>query len=220
MGLQRRERVESESGNKPDYEQSFVRRSHCILSMGYARLDAPSLANHEEEEIAGELTRAMQEAVQDIAAPRWAKHFWPAEETRVHESGRLGKHRRRIDIEILQHGIAPRRRLRFEAKRLRDAASHRRYLGEDGLGCFLDGRYAKEDSIAGMLGYVQQDSVKGQARRLADTLEAAPENYAMVADGQWKEVVIVTELSTFRSIHSRRRPLGPITLLHTFLLFC
>ena len=106
------------------------------------------------------------------------------------------------------------------AKRLRDAASRRSYLGEDGLGCFLDGRYAKEDSIAGMLGYVQQDSVQGQARRVADTLEAAPENYALVAEGQWREVAIVRELSTFRSIHSRRRPLGPITLLHTFLLFC
>jgi hypothetical protein len=220
MGLQRRERFENESSNKPDYEESFIRRSHSILKMGYARLDAPSFADHEEEDITGELTRAMQEAVQDTTAPRWAKHFWPVEETRVHESGRLGKRRRRIDIEILQHGIVPRRRFRFEAKRLGDAASRRSYLGEDGLGCFLDGRYAKEDSIAGMLGYVQQDSVEGQARRLAETLETAPENYALVPGGQWRKVPIVRELSTFRSIHSRRRALEPITLLHTFLLFC
>ena len=220
MGLARRQRPRARSANKPDYEESFINRSHRIVSIGYARLNAPSFAEHEEEDITGELTRAMQEAVQNPSAPRWAKHFWPSEEIRLHDEKRLGKHRLRIDIQIMQHGISPRRQFRFEAKRLHDAASRRDYLGRDGLRCFLDGRYAKDDEIAGMLGYVQESSIQHQARSLSDSLEADPIKYAAAKGGEWTELPVVAELSTFRSVHQRTRPLPPITLLHTLLLFC
>lgn len=220
MVLARGERLQAQSANKADYEKSFLYRSHRILSMGYTRLDAPSFSNHEEEDITGELARAMQEFVQDPSAPRWAKHFWPSEETRIHEEGRSGKRRRRIDIEIMQHGISPRRRFRFEAKRLRNSTSHRDYLGKDGLGCFLDGRYAREDQIAGMLGYVQEGSIQHQASCLADSLEADPKKHAVAEDGKWTESRVVKDLSTFRSVHNRTFGLSPIALLHTLLLFC
>ncbi len=220
MALHGREGVENQSANKPQYEESFVRRSHQILSMGHARLDAASFARCEEEEITGELTRAMQEAVQDTSAPRWTRHFWPSEETRIHDPDRLGKRRLRVDIEVRQHRTVRRPRFRFEAKRLHDAASRRAYLGKDGLGCFLDGRYANDDSIAGMLGYVQQGSIESQAARVGGKLDAAPEDYALVKQGKWVPTAIVDRLSTFRSVHSRPAELGPIALLHTFLLFC
>ncbi len=220
MGLARRERLPTQSANKPDYEESFINRSHRIVSMGYARLDAPSFAEYQEEDITGEFTRAMQKAVQDQSAPRWAKHFWPSEETRIHDEQRLGKRRRRIDIEIMQHGANPRRRFRFEAKRLHDAASRSDYLGKDGLRCFLDGRYAREDEIAGMLGYVQEGSIQHQARLLAGALEAAPRKYAVAKRGEWTEEPVVADLSTFRSVHKRTNRLPSVTLLHTLLLFC
>jgi hypothetical protein len=188
--------------------------------MGYARMDAPSFAKHEEESITGEFTRAMQEAVDDPSAPRWAKYFWPSEETRIHDEERLGKRRRRIDIEIMQHGINPRRRFRFEAKRLHDSASHRVYFGEDGLGYFLDGRYAREDKIAGMLGYVQEGSISARADSLADALRTDPEKCAVAKGGEWTKALVVEDLSTFRSVHNRTHPLPRITLLHTLLLFC
>jgi hypothetical protein len=188
--------------------------------MGYARLDAPSLVRHEEEEITGELTRAMQAAVQDPDAPRWARHFWPSEETPVHEPGRLGKRRRRIDIQIMQHGLTPRPRFRFEAKPLHDSGSRREYFGNEGLGRFLDGRYAKDDKTAGMLGYVQEGTAACQAGALADALKADPKRYRVGQDGEWREWRVVEGLSTFRSVHRRARPLPPITLLHTLLLFC
>lgn len=220
MGLARREYPPARSGNKPDYEESFINRSHRILSMGYARMDAPSFAKHEEEDITGEFTRAMQEAVQDQSAPRWAKHFWPSEETPMHDDERLGKRRRQIDIEIMQHGIVPRRRFRFEAKRLHDSASHRAYLGADGLCRFLDGRYAREDEIAGMLGYVQEGLIPAKADSLADALKTDPEKYSVAQGGQWTESPMLEGLSTFRSVHNRADRLPPITLLHTLLLFC
>ena len=98
----------------------------------------------------------MQDALEDLEAPVWTKNFWAVEETRVNDGEREGKYRRRIDIEIIEHRRGPRPRFRFEAKRLRDSDSRREYLGHDGLGCFLDGRYAASDPDAGMLGYVQE----------------------------------------------------------------
>ena len=40
------------------------------------------------------------------------------------------------------------------------------YLGEDGLLCFLSGKYAHESSEAGMLGYVQCDNINTWVKRL------------------------------------------------------
>ncbi len=212
--------VDGTSGNKAIYRASFVRHSHQILKMGYELLDPASYAGHEEEDITGELVRSMQDALQNCHAPQWAKNFWTVEETRVHDPTRLGKRRRRIDIEILRSQQGPRPRLRLEAKRLHDAASRREYLGHDGLGCFLDGRYAKEDDIAGMLGYVQAESIDFHAEELERAMARDLEEYAVETDGQWKPRKIVKDLASFETRHRRRDAIPAITLLHTLLLFC
>ncbi len=60
----------------------------------------------------------------------------------------------------------------FEAKRLfRPGFPASKYLGRDGLGCFLDGRYARAYHEAGMLGYVQSDSVAWWADYLKARME-------------------------------------------------
>jgi len=220
MPIARNGERKSGSDNKPVYRTSFVSRSHRVLKMGYDHLDAASLASSEEEDITGELTRAMQEAVEDREAPGWAKNFWPSEEVRVQEDGRRGKRRRRIDIEIVQHQAGPRPRFRFEAKRLHSSASQQEYLGNDGMGCFLDGRYAREDDVAGMLGYIQQGSVDSHAAALQSALEGDPSMYAVVEDELWAAVSIVEGLSTYRSAHRRPKPLTQIVLLHSLLAFC
>ena len=71
--------------------------------------------------------------------------------------GKLGKSRPRVDIEFERVVRGKRPRLRFEAKRLNSATGHTvaKYLGEEGLGCFLSGKYPMMHAEAGMLGYVQ-----------------------------------------------------------------
>lgn len=188
--------------------------------MGYDRLNSPTYFRHQEEDITGELVRSMQEALEDRAAPSWAKNFSAAEETRVNDPTRLGKRRRRIDIEIVKSQVGRRPRFRFESKRLNDAASRRDYLGEDGLGCFLDGRYAKEDGVAGMLGYVQADSIESHAQALEEAIVADLNNYGVREDGQWRPCRIVGDLTSFQTVHNRRGGLPAISLLHTLLRFC
>ncbi len=207
------------SNNKAPYRTSLVNRSHQILKLGYDLLDPALLGASEEEAITGRLTKAMQDALEDLDAPPWAKNFWAAEETRVNESDREGKHRRRIDIEVIEHRRGPRPRFRFEAKRLRDPDSRREYLGHDGLGCFLDGRYAASDPDAGMLGYVQEGTVADHVTTISDALLKDPARFRVAQDGGWKEHRLVKGLQTYASSHQRTSELPGILIFHTLLHF-
>jgi hypothetical protein len=195
----------------------LVNRSHQILKLGYDLLDPSSLATSEEEVITGRLTKAMQDSLEDLEAPLWMKHFWAVEETRVNDGEREGKHRRRIDIEVIEQRRGPRPRFRFEAKRLRDSESRREYLGNDGLGCFLDGRYAASDPDAGMLGYVQEGTEADHLIMISGALLKDPARFGVVQDGGWKEHRQVKGLATYASAHHRIGGLPRIVVFHTLL---
>lgn len=206
-------------GNRPVYRKSFLRHSHALIQLGYDRLNAGSYAASAEEDITGELLNAMRIVLEDRDAPSWAKHFWAEEEERVHDAVRLGKHRLRIDIVIRRHQAGPRPSFRIEAKRLTNSKSRRAYLGTDGLGCYLEGSYATDDQIAGMLGYVQQGTIDEHAGELERILGTESGRYCVAENGQWAIHDIAENLPTYRSIHVRKSPLGEITILHSFLSF-
>ncbi len=219
MPITPQETDNSASDNKVPYRTSLVNRSHQILKMGYDLLDPAPLAASEEEVITGRLTKAMQDALEDLQAPLWVKNFWAVEETRINDGEREGKHRRRIDIEVIEHRRGPRPRFRFEAKRLRDSDSRREYLGYDGLGCFLDGRYAANDPDAGMLGYVQEGTETDHVTTLADALLKDPVRFRVAQDGGWKDHHLVKGLQTYASSHQRTGELPGILIFHTLLNF-
>ncbi len=117
-----------------------------------------------------------------------------------------------------QAGTRP--RIRFEAKRLRGTRSRREYLGSEGLGCFLDGQYARDDDIAGMLGYVQADGVESEVRALENKLKGDAKRYALLDVDQWIATKYERSFTSYRTIHSRRNHLPDITVQHTLLDFC
>jgi hypothetical protein len=137
----------------------------------------------------------------------------------VHDARRRGKKRLRLDIEIIQSQSGSRPRFRFEAKRLRDAPSRREYLGVDGLGCFLDGRYAADNEVAGMLGYVQADTIPTHTEALQQLLATDSKKYGVLSGDQWVPTKLATELPSFRTSHRRNRKLADITIFHSFLDF-
>jgi hypothetical protein len=210
---------DSASENKAPYRASLVNRSHQILKMGYDRLDSGSLVASEEEVITGRLTQAMQDSLEDMKAPLWTKNFSAHEEKRVNDGERDGKRRLRIDIEVIEHLRGPRPRFRFEAKRLRDTDSRREYLGHDGLGCFLDGRYAASDPDAGMLGYVQEGKAVEHVAAIAEYLRKDPARFGVAQASGWKEHRLVKGLQTFASSHQRTGGLRDILVFHTLLDF-
>ena len=154
-------RGDSASGNRTSYRTSLVNRSHQVLKMGYD-LTRP---RHRSQRATRKPSRAASRApcrmrCRIMGLPYGRRTFGQSRRpglTTVNAKGNVGF---RIDIEVIEQRRGPRPRFRFEAKRLRDSDSRREYLGYDGLGCFLDGRYAASDPDAGMIGYVQEGNAE------------------------------------------------------------
>jgi hypothetical protein len=125
----------------------------------------------------------MKSVLRSRTAPDWTAELTVDDEVYIEGGIRRGKRRLRIDIETEQVRRGPRPIFQFEAKRLRSTASLRVYVGCDGLGCFLDGRYAKEQDIADMLGYVQSGTVEQRTAQLAGKLDNHP---GTLATGHWQ----------------------------------
>lgn len=185
--------------------------------MGYARLCPNDLALSEETEITGELVRAMHDAVQADSAPSWVVHYaLPKDDPPLNTPSRLGKARYRIDIEFerVQRGARP--LFRFEAKRLGERRPASIYLGKDGLGCFLSGRYPTTNCQAGMIGYVQSDDEATWASKISECMSKDRGAYRVQKLGEWRRIRIIHGLKyTYQTSHAT----PAITIYHVLLRF-
>ena len=168
-------------------------RHHALLTVaeGYARMDAARYADAEEPAITGELVAQMRRFLESGEAPEWADRYSVHDDPPLDVPGRQGKRRPRVDVEVECLAPGRRPRLRFEAKRLKPSGNRAVsvYLGSEGLGCFLAGRYPLTHGEAGMLGYVQCDDKAIWADRIGQALaERAPEH--AVLDPPFREETI------------------------------
>lgn len=203
------------------YLDALRTHAHELLYMGYSRLNASDQHDAEEPDITGLLSEAMQEALEDEAAPSWVEHYSLKEDPPLSVLGRTGKHRPRVDIgfERVQRGKRP--RLRFEAKRLARSHPVGKYLGKDGLGCFLSGWYPVAHGEAGMLGYVQSEDEATWAAKIEAELSAKPTHYAVACDGHWVKQAVTPSLEhTYRTGHALPGTHDRITIHHVLLRFC
>ena len=208
------------SANGTAYAETFVRRTHKLVGRGYASLRPADFARAEEEDITGELVRAVETVLDDALAPRWMRWFSIHEEPREHDPARRGKRRLRLDIRIDTSQTRPRARMRFEAKRLGPNHGTSVYLGKEGIQCFLDGRYARDDTFAGMLGYVQEGSPDEWAVKIEQAMKSDAAKLCLRPSGCWhREKLLAGPSSTYRSAHNRPTVGQPIKIFHTLLLF-
>ena len=213
------------SGNFAEYDRLFIPRVHRLIKLGYDRLESTQYANEQEPAITGDLTESI-EAVLDCPTASWMRFYSVYDDPPVNEPKRRGirrrkgRARRRVDIRLDSSEVSPRTRFRFECKRLGRRYNVGRYLGCDGLGCFLRGEYANEDLRAGMVGYVQSDDEETWAQRIATTLNASADEYALRRNSPWRHEPVIDELEhTYRSGHGRGRGKRTIELYHTLLRF-
>ncbi len=216
MAISNQRRELGRHPQRDDYLSSFVIHVHQLLKLGYDTLTPAESIAEREETITGRLTAAMKSVLRSRTAPDWTGDLTVHDEVHIEDGIRLGKRRLRIDIEFEQFRRGPRPIFQFEAKRLRNAASLSAYLGSGGLGCFADGRYAKDQDMAGMLGYIQAGTVEQRAAQLASKLDKHP---STLTTGRWRPRPLVPLLPTYETRHQRRAPLGPITILHSLLIF-
>ncbi len=148
-----------------DYVQALREHAHQLIAKGYERLDKADLGREKEPAITGELVREMRVFLEsEEATEDWVTRYSIHDDPPTNDSGQRGSSRPRVDVELECLIPGKRPRLRFEAKRLCSATKHTasKYLGDDGLGCFLSGKYSTTHGEAGMLGYVQDASKRDE----------------------------------------------------------
>jgi hypothetical protein len=188
--------------------------------MGYATMPSQDFSDAQEEDITGELVRAIDSVIDNANAPPWTDSFSIHEEPRIHAPKRKGKRRRRLDIRIDSSEIRPRSRLCFEAKRLGPNHGVSQYFGTDGLQCFLNGRYARDEHAAGMLGYVQEGTCKEWAQKIDASMTKERKKLYVTTTGSWRSVRMTEKVPfTYRSDHNRPKVGKPIEIYHTLLCF-
>jgi hypothetical protein len=220
MSLRARERA---SGHRPaeaeTYRRQFVVMVHRILAGGFAALRSRSsdLAAKEETAITGLLVDQMQLLLESRRCPRGAEHFAVHDDRPESAQGIEGKRRPRIDLFVERTGRGPRPKFHFEAKRLNAGSSVAAYVGAEGLGRFLSGKYAKDAPDAGMLGYVQDDFPGTWADRIEKKLDSERAQHGLPPAGEvWEAHSLVKELAySYRATHTREG--RPFQVFHVLL---
>lgn len=203
------------------YAMTLRFHAHELIAKGYKRMDSSLYVKWEEPAITGELVRLMRELIESDDAPDWAVYYSIGDDPPLNVAGKLGKSRPRVDIEFERTGMRGLRpRLLFEAKRLGITPGHTvaAYLGADGIGCFISGKYPITHDEAGMLGYLQSGSEKDWSDQIEGTLSAKADKYC-VAPPPYHQQKICTLEHTYVSHHHAVPKAGNIIIHHVLLRF-
>ena len=195
-----------EAGIKKLFLYSFRHDAHQLLAWGHADIKGGLTDQDEEEDITGDLTKAIEQRLSSAEIPERFSRYDIHNEMPVNSSEKRGKRRRRLDL-VVRSTVGRRPTYIFEAKRLKtNGFSIGKYIGEDGVQCFVKGVYAADEPEAGMVAFIQDKDDDYWLKQLEAKL---PERLT--------QVKIVPELeSTWESEHER--PDGSmIKLIHTFL---
>lgn len=226
--MRRRTTPVSNNANHGEYRRLFVLRVHQLLALAYDRMGTAGKWSKwspmKEEDISGEMARHIDEVLDGLSKP-WMRFLSLEPERHVDEphvpmrKRRIGKHRRRMDFRFRCRERSPILRFVYEAKLLTDSGSYQDLIGESGLQRFLDSRYARNDEVAGLLGYVQISTEATHAQRVEAALMSDKSAYRLSPTGDWKPVKWPgLALCSFTTKHTRPR-LAEIEIYHTFLRF-
>jgi hypothetical protein len=199
------------------YDYGLRRDAHQLLAWGHQDAFPTIHCNLEEEEITGLIVAAIEKRLDDPATPEKFDRYSIDEEKPIAVENRTGKSRRRLDLVVVSGHHRPRPKYVFEAKRLRKKSNTiGKYVGEDGLQCFVGGVYASQFPEAAMVGYIQSASVSYWETELARRLSGDKENKLQIKQALQR---IETTSVIADSWHSQHERVGniPITIYHLFL---
>jgi hypothetical protein len=217
-----------QSENRVFYRRAFLRHVHRLLQLGYEALSPTAFTNAEEDDITGELCRRMKILTEEQATDRWMAKFSVHDQDPVDgilnvEAGKIrrGKRRPKLDIRLVCKARVPNSRFCIEAKRLYRSDSQVQYTGDGGLGSFVEEYYAEHDDAAGMLAYVQCDSIASWLTKVEKSLSQK----SSLEKGSRGEVWTLSRFSrgpsdTYLSFHRRRKSGRKLDVFHSFFKFC
>ena len=148
--------------------------------------------------------------------PIWCEDFSVMENRPIEKEGCEGKYRPQPDL-IIEGNMRGRPEYVFEAKRLKTPGfGIGKYLGNDGLGCFLSGKYAARYDEAAMLGYVQSDSPGYWQKETQEKINQRKVSLLSVRQA----AEIINDLpNAWLSIHKRDGMKRSISIYHILLDF-
>ncbi|AFY60513.1 hypothetical protein [Synechococcus sp. PCC 6312] len=201
------------------YFYGFRQDAHQLLAWGHQEALSQIHFNLTEEEITGLIVEAMREKLKDPTIPeRFYDRYYVGEEKLLAVEGRTGKRRRKLDIVVesnLPREIRP--EYIFEAKRLRkNGYPIGKYVGEDGLQCFVKEVYASQYPEAAMVGYVQSDDASYWVSELKRSFDGDINNDLHIIQLLQKAQVLSSIPDVWVSKHERMAG-GLIAMYHIFL---
>lgn len=201
------------------YFYGFRRDAHQLLVWGYQEALPQIHCDLEEEEITGVIVEAMREKLKDTAIPeRFYDRYSVGEEKPLAVEGRTGKRRRKLDIVVesnLPREVRP--EYIFEAKRLRkNGYPIGKYVGKDGLQCFVKEVYASQYPEAAMVGYVQSNSTSYWESELNRRFDEDLNNDLRIIQLLQKDPVLSSMPDVWVSEHERITG-SAIAVYHIFL---
>lgn len=208
---------ELNSFTRSSYDYGFRRDAHQLLAWGYQDALPQIHCDLIEEDITGLIVEAMEKRLDAPTTPERFDRYSVDEEKPISIEGRQGRRRRRLDLVVVSGHNRPRPKYVFEAKRLRkNGYPIGRYMGEDGLQCFLKGVYASQYPEAAMIGYVQSDAATYWKMQLQRNFDNDFNNNLRIKQVLQKIQVISSLPDAWVSEHERVVS-GSITVHHIFL---
>ena len=210
---------ELNSFSRSAYDYGFRRDAHQLIDWGYQDALPAIHSKLLEEEITGLIVEAIEERLDDPFTPERFDRYSIDEEKPIAVEGRKGKKRRRLDLAVVSGHSRPRPRYIFEAKRLRkNGYPIGKYLGEDGLKCFIQGVYASQYPEAAMIGYVQSDTASYWELELQRSFDKDLNNDLCVVQLLQKVKVLSSMPDVWLSKHGRMA--GNVIAVHHIFLDC
>ena len=210
----------SSSGPDPLARLAFIGNVHRLFALGYARLDAPTHSAANENRLTQVLVEALRAATQDPTAPDAVVNFSIHEKQKQNDGELEGNYRLELDICFERTGRGPHPIFKVEAKPLGPSHPVGTYLGPKGLGAFISSEYASEQGDAGMLGYVQSNTIEEWVDSLGGKLGTSPGDFGVLPDGAWQANGFPGGPAfTYRTRHNRLGGFAAITIFHTLLDF-
>lgn len=202
---------------RSSYDYGFRRDAHQLLMWGHQDALSKIHCNLEEEEITGLIVEAIEERLDDPSTPEKFDRYSVDEEKPIAVEGRRGKARRRLDLVVVSSHSRPRPKYIFEAKRLqKNSCPIGKYVGEDGLQCFVQGVYASQYPEAAMVGYIQSDVASYWESELRRRFDGDLNNDLRIKKILQKVQVLSSMSNVWVSEHERRAG-SSITMYHIFL---
>jgi len=201
------------------FTQAFRKHVHTLLYWGYnGALSRITNDSHDETVLTGFICEGLKNKLRSFIVPDWCRYYAVFENRPEEKDGIAGKKRSLPDI-VIEGTMQGRPEFIFESKRLKGKDfGVAKYTGKDGMGCFIEGKYASRYDEAGMIGYVQGDSLPYWKSAIREKINKDSTDLKFIS--LQEKLGIIDELpDEWLSVHNRPDMNRPISIYHILFDF-